>query len=224
MIVHKKGFYIAIEGIDGSGKSALIKHLAALIQSGVTTEIVVTKEPGGTELGKTLRGLVHDNKAIICDEAEFLLFAADRAQHIRSVVAPDLKQGKIVISDRSFISSIAYQGFGRGLDCGVITTINDWAINGVTPDIIFYLEIDPALALGRIEKRNEAKTSFEREQADFWARVIEGFNYCCAKYPQVIKLDASAPEEIVAQNAFEIVRTHSTSLAQGSIRSGRTDM
>lgn len=204
---HQKGCYIVVEGIDGSGKSLLVRKLAALIEKErMASEVVITKEPGGTELGKTLRALVQARKALICDQAEFLLFAADRAQHIRSVVTPALEQDKIVISDRSFISSIAYQGFGRGLDCDIITTVNEWVLNGVVPNVIVYLELDPMVAHARIEERNEARTAFEQEQQDFWARVIDGFDHCCKRYPQMIRIDATQTVDAVVWQAFNAVK------------------
>lgn len=202
----KKGLYITVEGIDGSGKSELIKRLAEYLKPCVATDIIVTKEPGGTELGKTLRTLVQSHKSIICDRAEFLLFAADRAQHIQSIVLPALGKGSIVISDRSFISSIAYQGFGRGLDCDTLMNINEWAINGVRPDVILYLQLDPSIARQRIEVRNEIKTSFEQEQLDFWKRVIKGFEYCCTRYPNMKSLDAFRPQNEVFNNALDAVK------------------
>lgn len=202
----RRGFYIAVEGIDGSGKSGLVMRLATLLENSLALNVVVTKEPGGTELGKTLRELVNANKLIVCDKAEFLLFAADRAQHIKTVVTPALQRGTIVLSDRSFISSIAYQGFGRGLDCDLITNVNEWVLNGVMPDVILYLDLDPTIAYKRIEVRNEEKTSFEQEREMFWARVIKGFNHCCQKYPNMIRIDASGNAECVAQKAFDVVK------------------
>lgn len=202
-----KGKYIVIEGIDGCGKSVLTSNLVTLLKrQASSTGILITKEPGGTELGKTLRAMVNQRKASLCDKAEFLLFAADRAQHIASVIVPALEQGTVVISDRSFISSIAYQGFGRGLDHAMITRVNEWVLGGLQPDVIVYLELDPAVAHARIEARNEVRTAFEKEQHNFWARVRAGFDACCAQYPQMVKIDATLPPEEVAQRAFNAVK------------------
>jgi dTMP kinase len=200
----KKGLYIAVEGIDGSGKSSLIKALAKTLEANKNA-VVVTKEPGGTDLGKTLRSLVQSHKKNICNKAEFLLFAADRTQHISSIVTPALEQGNIVISDRSFISSIAYQGYGRGLDKEMINKVNTWAMNDAMPDLIIYLALDPEIAFKRIAERQKTLTSFEQEKITFWQNVIKGFEDCCLVYKNMVKIDADRPLDVICNEVATLI-------------------
>ncbi|MCB9493000.1 MAG: dTMP kinase [Epsilonproteobacteria bacterium] len=198
-IMEKKGFLIAIEGIDGSGKTTLSTKLAqALEQQGITT--LVTKEPGGSKLGKEIREIVHTQKDLVCDKAEFLLFAADRAQHFHEEVMPALEQGTVVISDRLSDSSLAYQGFGRGLDCQIIATINTWAMNERKPDLVLYVKIDIETAIKRITQRNLKLTSFEQEKREFWEKVSNGFDQLFADRTEVVVIDGSlAPDDVCQQ-------------------------
>src|ERR1700730_16197149 len=130
-----KGMLIVIEGIDGAGKSTLAKSLADILTTQGNT-VLLTKEPGGSQLGKQLRTILQNQPIPITPIAEYLLFAADRAQHIEQVVKPALERGAIVISDRMGDSSLAYQGYGRGIDKNNIRTVNQWAMQGLTPDLV----------------------------------------------------------------------------------------
>ncbi len=199
----KKGTLITIEGIDGSGKSSAARALKDSLSQHY--DVLLTKEPGATELGKHLRTLLQQRTFDVCPRAEFLLFAADRAQHIEEVVVPALKAGKIVISDRMADSSRAYQGFGRGLNDEWIRRINDWAMQGITPDLTFYLKTDYATAIARLKKRNEQVTVFEQERGAFFERVIEGFETIFKERSSVITIDAAEPEEKVHRAMIENV-------------------
>lgn len=169
------GKLITFEGIDGSGKSTLSKAVyEKLLNQGFS--VLLTKEPGATEFGKTLRKMLQESEVKIDPKAEFLLFAADRAQHIEQVVLPALKAGKIVISDRMADSSLAYQGYGRNLDKEIINKVNSWAMQGLKPDLTIYIKIDYETAIGRIKKRDEKLTNFEKEKTEFFQRVIQGFD------------------------------------------------
>src|SRR3972149_5899470 len=121
---------ITLEGIDGSGKSTLAKKMADTLHN-----VVLTKEPGGSALGKKLREILQMQPVPITPIAEFLLFAADRAQHFDEVVIPALEQNKIVISDRMADSSLVYQGYGRGINMENIKLVNKWVMQDITPDI-----------------------------------------------------------------------------------------
>lgn len=193
MLQLKRGLLIAIEGIDGSGKSTLAQHLAQ--QLGKQFPVLLTKEPGDTPLGKHLRTLVQEKQVPICSKAEFLLFAADRAQHFESMIIPALEQKKIIISDRLADSSLVYQGFGRGLSLDVIKNTNEWAMNGLRPDLVLYLKIDAKTATERIRARNLALTSFEKEKEAFIEKLIHGFDTLFENRANVITVNAheSAP-------------------------------
>src|SRR3990172_1551765 len=125
--IQKRGLLITLEGIDGSGKSTLANAIVTALTT-LGKHVVLTKEPGGTALRTELRAILQTQKNPVCDKAEFLLFAADRSQHFKELIVPALEQGQIVISDRMADSSLAYQGFGRGLDKEMISSINRWAM------------------------------------------------------------------------------------------------
>lgn len=194
------GTLITIEGIDGSGKSSAAQALYTTLLAHY--DVLLTKEPGATSLGKQLRALLQGRTFALYPKAEFLLFAADRAQHIEEIVLPALREGKIVISDRMADSSRAYQGFGRGLDDQWIRSINEWAMNGIQPDITIYLKIDYQTAFKRLALRQEAATVFEQEKAAFFDRVIMGFEKIFSERSNVITIDASLPQEEVQQEVY----------------------
>lgn len=194
----KNGFLICIEGVDGSGKSLFAKALnQKLISHGYAT--LLTREPGGTELGERIRELLFDKKTPPCPKAEFLLFAASRAQHCHSLIAPALAENKIVISDRMADSSVVYQGYVRELSLDLIRSVNVWAMNELKPSIIFYLKVDPHTALNRISQRAIERCDFEDSISPL-EKAICGFNTIFSGNDTVITLDATqSPEEVLAQ-------------------------
>ncbi len=190
---------ITCEGIDGSGKSTICKLLSKQLAD-QNIQNILTKEPGGTPFGLQLRNILQHSTESISPIAEFLLFAADRAHHIESVVKPALKKGIWIISDRMHDSSVAYQGYGRSLDLKIINQTNNIALQGIEPTITLYLRIDPEIADARINQRNEEKTRFEQEKKDFWLRVTNGFETIFAKRNNVIILNArNNPQEIMTE-------------------------
>ncbi len=200
----KTGLLITLEGIDGSGKSTLAKYLVDAL-SKLGKQVILTKEPGGTALGKELRAILQTQKNPVCDKAEFLLFAADRAQHFKELVVPALERGQLVISDRMADSSLAYQGFGRGLDRDMIKSINRWAMQDITPDLTIFLRLAPALALERTLGRREAPTAFEQEKLEFWQRVADGYETIFAGRKNVVTLDATQPIVVLCEQAVKRV-------------------
>ncbi len=190
---------ICIEGIDGSGKSTLAKQLADSLQKDGHT-ILLTKEPGGSALGKQLREILQKQPVPINPISEFLLFAADRAQHVTEVIKPALAQGAIVITDRMGDSSLVYQGYGRGIDKEKIKQVNAWAMQGITPDITLYVSIDSTTAAQRIQQR-ASLSAFEKEQIDFVERLITGFTEIYRNRKNVITLDGTQTPEQVMSNA-----------------------
>jgi len=196
-----QGILISVEGIDGSGKSTFALNLYnKLIAEKIPT--VLTKQPGGTKLGVQLRNILHERPFEICPKSEYLLFAADRAQHIESIVQPALNKNKIVISDRMGDSSVVYQGYARGLDTTKIETINLWAMNNIKPDITFYIQLSPEQAIQRIKQRNLALTSFEKEGIDFIKSLVLGFETIFKKRSNVIWLDGTQSPKELTEKAF----------------------
>lgn len=207
----KRGLLISIEGIDGSGKSTLIELLSRkLIQEQLP--LIVTKEPGGTQLGKQLRTILQERTFPIVSKAEYLLFAADRAQHFQELIIPNLRENKIVISDRMADSSLVYQGFGRGLDIGMMQTINQWAMEGLKPDLTFYVQITANTALERLKQRKNLSV-FDKEKETFFIKLVDGFETIFKDKPHVIYLDGQLqPAEITLQAYDAIIQwlnTHS---------------
>jgi dTMP kinase len=198
--MQNRGKFITIEGIDGCGKSTLAQNLAQVLNQR-KADVVLTKEPGGSPLGVHLRNilnLLQKESLCLCEKSEYLLFAADRAQHYKQVIFPALQQGKIVISDRWADSSVAYQGYGRGLEINMIKSINAWATDNLLPDMVLYVKIDPQTALSRIKHRHLELTAFEKEKIEFWTRVCTGYESMYAERKDVKILDGRlGPDELL---------------------------
>jgi dTMP kinase len=170
------GRYIALEGVEGCGKSTAARLLSDDLDA------VLTREHGGTPIGQLIRAIVADpNHTGLDDRAEALLIAGDRAQHLAEVVQPALDLGRHVVSDRSVYSSLAYQGYGRGLDLDMVRNVNNWALGGRWPDIVVFLEVSPVVQAARLKNRNLDR--FERAGEAFFERVIDGFRTMAADDP-----------------------------------------
>jgi dTMP kinase len=185
-------FYIVLEGAEGCGKSTHTKRLAAAIGA------VATRETGGTAIGERLRAILHDTTVDdLDDHAETLIVAADRAQHMAEVVRPALAAGRTVVSDRSVYSTIAYQGYGRGLPLDEVRRINEWAMGEIWPDLVILLTASPEVTTERLRKRQLDR--FERAGDDFHARVERGFEEMAAADPgRWVVIDASQTKQEVA--------------------------
>lgn len=199
--MNQNGLLIAIEGIDGSGKSTLAKHLFEHIAR--THKALLTKEPGDSALGKKIRTIVQQQDVPVCPKAEYLLFAADRAQHFDEVVIPALQSGTIVLSDRMADSSLVYQGFARGLDIDIIKTVNAWAMNNQNPNITIFVRVEPKKARERLLARNETLTAFEREHEAFMQKVHDGFCSLYQNRNDVILINGEHDEQTVLHDALQ---------------------
>lgn len=186
------GFLISIEGIDGSGKSSLARGLTLALEA-KGYNVLLTREPGGTALGTGLRSILHAERGAVHPLAEFLLFAADRAQHFETVILPALREDTIVISDRMADSSLAYQGYGRGIDKEMICRVNEWAMQGRSPDLTFFIRVDPVTAINRTIQRKAVLTSFEQEDATFWYKVCNGYEDIFKGRDNVVVIDGMLP-------------------------------
>ncbi|MCX4527254.1 MULTISPECIES: dTMP kinase [unclassified Streptomyces] len=190
------GFFIALEGGDGAGKSTQVQALAEWIR-GKGHEVVVTREPGATPVGKRLRSILLDvSSAGLSNRAEALLYAADRAEHVDTVVRPALERGAVVISDRYIDSSVAYQGAGRDLSPTEIARISRWATGGLVPNLTVLLDVSPEAAR---ERFTEAPDRLESEPAEFHQRVRAGFLTLAAADPgRYLVVDAGQDPESVS--------------------------
>jgi dTMP kinase len=196
--------YIALEGAEGSGKSTQAALLAESLGA------VLTQETGGTTIGSRLREILHDNDATeLHARAEALIVAADRAQHIVEVVRPALQAGRPVVSDRSVYSTLAYQGYGRQLDLDELRRINDWAIGGLWPSLVVYIEAHPDVVAGRLDGRHLDR--FERAGAAFHQRVLDGYRQLAADDPQRwIVVTSEGTRDEVAAHVLDAVQQRLT--------------
>jgi dTMP kinase len=196
-----RGRLIAFEGGEGSGKSTQAALLARAIDA------VLTREPGGTPLGEQLRSLVLDADNHVDARAEALLMAAARAQHVHEVIEPALAAGRDVVTDRFTPSSIAYQGYGRGLDAREVLELNSWAVETVVPDRTFYLRLSTKERALRAAESEAPLDRIERVGGEFMGRVEAGFEEIARAEPERVRvLDASLPpEELVAAVRAEIM-------------------
>ena len=203
-----RGFFITLEGPDGAGKGTqgrrLVEHLRR-----AAVDVLNTREPGGTPIGERIRqALLDDSHREMAAETEMLLFAASRAQFVREVVRPALARGTTVLSERYVDASLAYQGFGRGLDVGLVRTVNDVATGGLLPDLTLLLDIDPAVGLERVQAAGRAGAAggdrLEQETLAFHQRVRAGFLQLARESPKrFVVIDAQGDAERVHR---EVVR------------------
>lgn len=192
--------YIAFEGAEGCGKSTQARRLAEQLDA------VLTRETGGTAIGRRLREILHDvDVTDLDDHAETLIVAADRAQHVAEVVRPALLSGRHVVSDRSVYSSLAYQGYGRGLPVDQVRAVNEWALGDTWPDLVVLLTVPATVAAERMSRRELDR--FEQAGEAFHARVDAGFAEMAAADPdRWIVVDASGPVDEVARRIRGAVR------------------
>ena len=203
-----KGKFITFEGGEGCGKSTQVQRLkAALERKGIS--VLLTREPGGTRLAEQIRSLLKDEaEDPPCDRAELLLFLAARAQLVKNVIRPALAAGTWVVSDRFSDSTLAYQGYGRGLSLDVIRAANDFACEGLKPDRTILLDVDPVTSRARMRGR-EASTNtkadrIERAGDDFHARLRKGFLELAAAEPsRIVTIDASGTEDDVWERVWK---------------------
>ena len=197
----KKGLFITFEGADGCGKTTQMKLLAEYLkQQG--KDVVLTREPGGKGLGEKVREILLNYDGPVSDRCESFLFLADRAQNIDIIVNPAVEDGKIVLCDRHIDSTVAYQGYGRGLDIERINKLNNIATNGKKPDLTFVFDIDVETSMKRVGKE---KDRMESAGIDFHNRVRKGYLELAKQEPQRIKvLDATKSIEEIHKNVVEI--------------------
>jgi dTMP kinase len=191
------GFFLALEGGEGAGKSTQAGLLVSWLES-LGHEVVLTREPGATPTGAQIRRLLLDPAAGIAPRAEALLYAADRAQHVAGVVLPALERGAVVVTDRYVDSSLAYQGAGRSLELSEVARLSRWATGGLVPDLTLLLDIDPAVGLRRIP---DAPDRIEQESSAFHERVRQGFLDLAAADPDryLVVSAAESPDQVHAQ-------------------------
>ena len=198
--------FIVLDGVNGAGKTTLQKALSTYL-SQQSQEVLTTREPGATELGKTIRSLVLNPTNAAPDVlSELFLFAADRAEHVSKVIKPAIQKRQWILSDRYYYSTIAFQGYGRGYDMKTVRQLTSMAIQGVLPDLVLLLDLDPQVGLQRTTKRQstlsqETTDIFESENLAFHTRIRDGFITMAKELPeQFAIINANQkPEQIFEQ-------------------------
>ncbi|MEO0309479.1 MAG: dTMP kinase, partial [Gloeomargarita sp. DG02_3_bins_56] len=196
------GRFISLEGIEGAGKTTQTRLLADWLgQQGHA--VLITQEPGGTRLGQSLRQLLlHQN---LSQRTELLLYAADRATHVQEVLKPALQQQQIVLCDRYTDSTVAYQGYGRGLDLTLIDQVNAIATEGLTPDLTLWLDVPVTVGLARAQGRG-VLDQMERESLAFHERVRRGYQHLADRYPErLVRIAGEPPPEQVFKQICGVI-------------------
>lgn len=194
-----KGTFITLEGPEGSGKTTIVKMIEEYL-SKKNIEYISTREPGGINISEQIREVILNKDNTKMDpRTEALLYVASRRQHLAERVIPAIKEGKVVICDRFIDSSLAYQGYARGIGIDEVMAINEFAIDGYMPDLTLYLDIEPEIGLNRISKNNEREVNrLDLEALDFHKKVREGYLKLLKMYPNRIKkINANQPVDKV---------------------------
>jgi dTMP kinase len=202
------GTFITFEGIDGSGKSTQLRLLARYLQE-ANCEVVLTREPGGTPVGVRLRGALLDVHEEVDPLTELLVFAADRAQHVRRVLRPAIAAGKVVISDRYADATVAYQGAGRGFAPELIAEIVQLATEGLKPDLTLLFDLSVEESAARTSRRSDGKHKSDRldaEASDFHTRVRDAYLELARAEPERVKVvETNRPTEETHRNVKQII-------------------
>lgn len=212
------GLFITFEGPEGSGKTTLIQFLNKKINYCINNgEIkysgtLTTREPGGENnlLAEEIRNILLNKKDAcnIPNITEALLFAASRSAHVIQTIRPALENNKIVLCDRYLDSSIVYQGYVRGLGVELVTKINEFAIQGLLPDITFYLDVDPQVGLDRIKNNNRHTNRFDDENLNFHFQIAKSYKEYFANKSNVIRLDANLSIDTLVDKCIEVIKNY----------------
>ncbi len=203
---HTAGIFITLEGSEGSGKSTQAARLAQALRA-ESHAVLLTREPGGTPAAEQLRAvLLKNNSESLAAETEAFVILAARRQHVDHVIAPALQQGAIVICDRFIDSTLAYQGYARGLDLKTLRAMNRWATGGLTPDLTLLFDLPVATGLRRRQRDAAGQNRLDRETTRFHEHVRAGFLQLARKEPRRIRpVNAARPPDRVAEEVRTLV-------------------
>lgn len=198
--------FITFEGPEGSGKTTVLNQINKLLSENYN--VISTREPGGVSTGEEIRNILLDGENIDI-RTEALLFAASRREHLVEKVIPALKNNKVVLCDRYIDSSLAYQGHARGIGIEEVKKINEFAINGLYPDLTIYLDIDAEVGRERILKNQRSQNRLDKETLTFHQKVIEGYKTLIKTNPERFKVvDATQSIESVVSDTYEIILSY----------------
>lgn len=209
----KQGMLITFEGIEGSGKTTQINHLARYMGK-IGKKMIMTREPGGTAIGAQIRSILLNPKNKNMDpNTELLLYMADRVQHAREKILPSLASGALVLCDRFFDATLVYQGFARGLDTALIQNLHRMLLGNLTPDVTILLDLNPEIGLERAwaqinqKTRSGSETRFEEEVLSFHKKVRSGYQALARKAPdRFFVIDAQLDEKKVKQEILKVLK------------------
>lgn len=200
------GKFITFEGCEGSGKSTQLKLLSEYLNK-TGANFIMTREPGGGEISEEIRKIILNGKYTnMCDECEALLYAAARIQHLKEVIIPALEEGKLVICDRYVDSSLAYQGYARGIGEEFIENINSFAIKNYSPCLTVFLDIPPAAAFERKHGADE-DDRMEQQGLAFHEKVYAGYKALAGKYPRIYALDCSGTKHQTSEKIIALLKS-----------------
>jgi dTMP kinase len=200
------GVFITIEGPDGSGKTSVTDEVSKKLKS-LGIDFIRTREPGGIDIAEQIRDIILNPKNTKMDaKTEALLYAASRRQHLVEKVIPALEAGQVVLCERFVDSSLAYQGVGREIGIEAVYTMNQFAIDGVMPDLTIFLDIDPEVGIKRINENRKNKDRLDMEKIEFHERVYQGYQAVKALFKdRIIIVDGNKPLDDVVNHCFEII-------------------
>ncbi|MEH7180100.1 dTMP kinase [Neobacillus vireti] len=200
-------YFITLEGGEGSGKSTLIDYIKEFLENRGKS-VVLTREPGGIDIAEQIRSVILNKKNTKMDgRTEALLYASARRQHLVEKVIPSLNEGNIVLCDRFIDSSLAYQGYARGLGIDEVFSVNEFAIAGFMPDLTLYLDLDPQIGLKRIAKNKDREVNrLDLEEIQFHLNVREGYEEVVKRFPErIVRVNANQEVEKVMADASRIL-------------------
>lgn len=197
-----KGKFITFEGCEGSGKSTQLRLLSEYLDK-TGTPYIMTREPGGSQVAEKIRAIILDKDNEICGECEALLYAAARIQHLKEIIIPALEKGMLVVCDRFVDSSLAYQGYARGLGMDYVEGINSFALKEYAPDLTIFLDIPPDRAFERKHGVDE-NDRMELLGMEFHKKVYQGYRELIKKYPRIIPVNCNGTKFQTSEN---IIRT-----------------
>ncbi|MGZ9587067.1 dTMP kinase [Paenibacillus marinisediminis] len=204
----KKGIFITLEGGEGAGKTTALRYLKEQLEA-CGQSVLVTREPGGIPIAEQIRKIILDVENTEMDpRTEALLYAAARRQHLTEKVMPALERGEVILCDRFVDSSMAYQGYARGLGMEEVWEINRFAINGVMPDLTLWLDIEPEAGLARIAaSRSDEVNRLDQEKLPFHQKVREGYQILAERdAKRIVRIDALQSPELIVRDIMEVLR------------------
>lgn len=202
-----EGLFVTFEGGEGAGKTTVIEQLAERLEAD-GHDVLITREPGGIRIAEQIRKVIlHPDHTEMDERTEALLYAAARRQHLVEKIIPALRLGKVVLCDRFIDSSLAYQGYARGIGIDEVLAINEFALSGQMPHVTLFLDVTPEIGLQRIyENENREKNRLDLEAIHFHQKVYEGYHHVLTMFPERIKrIDATKPIRAVLDDTYDLI-------------------